>query len=458
MNRHPLQNEAMEVGCFAAVFADWATWYDVAEIVEDKDFWHEDHRHLFRAMEASAAAADDGTPNYHGILAALTTAGQPWIHQLAMKIGTQAQGAVGAAKLARGVRALSIRRAAVARFADLQERALDLSQDAEAFIADAASEVEDLAPTAFDSVVDRRTVLQEGFAIYEAAVDGRIEPTITTGITELDEMLGGGWRFGELAAWGGATGMGKTASMIGFLRAACKQGHGVYAAITESSRQLWSLRIMAQEARVSFTRIRLGKLNEAEQGRLIDAMGRMKSWNFHLDDGGDISAERIALRARRLHRRQGVRLILADYYQRLEPHPRYKPEQRVQALSNVSKVLLNLAKEKDAEEAPKFAVVCAAQVPDDVAHKRPSYNSIADCRQLSKDAAVVGFTYRPSRANPEDTDINPADAEYVIRKTRNGQDGIIRLGFMGESMLFHDRDDDGNHARADQPDSDVSWL
>jgi protein ImuA len=51
------------------------------------------------------------------------------------------------------------------------------------------------------------------------------QPRLTTGITALDELLGGGWRRGALCEIAGARGSGRTSVLLAALATALRQGH-----------------------------------------------------------------------------------------------------------------------------------------------------------------------------------------------------------------------------------------
>src|SRR5690606_36928303 len=72
-----------------------------------------------------------------------------------------------------------------------------------------------------------RQILQLAFEVaHEAFHNGGVIPGITTGLPELDEILGG-WHNSDLTLIGGRPAMGKTAFLLGVAEAAAETGRHV---------------------------------------------------------------------------------------------------------------------------------------------------------------------------------------------------------------------------------------
>jgi replicative DNA helicase len=149
-------------------------------------------------------------------------------------------------------------------------------------------------------------------AVLEDALDGRgDEGSVSTGIEELDALLGGGWRPGTVNVIAGSTvGISKLALCFSVAAAnvdiptlLCCPGHrGEYIA--------WQL--VERSAGVDSYRVRAGNLTADEQSGLSAARKVLAELPLFIDDDPHSTVQDIRLSCRRLKAEQGLGLVMVD--------------------------------------------------------------------------------------------------------------------------------------------------
>lgn len=278
----------------------------------------------------------------------------------------------------------------------------------------------------------RDLVLPALDAIEQAANRGQSGQVtgVATGFDELDKMTGG-FQGGELIVIAARPSMGKTASAMNMAEYAAEtQGINVLVFSLEMTGRALIERMIASRAGVDSKQIRLGWVSVADHHRMQTAAGEIEKMGLYIDDSGAMRPSEIKARARRLHAKAGLGLVIVDYLQLVRPDGRR--DRKDLEIADASMALKSLAKELS---VPVIALSQLNRGPEqrDPDKRRPMMADIRESGAVEQDADVILFLYREHVYKKE----APADeAEIIIGKQRNGPTGIVPLGWNGKLARF----------------------
>jgi replicative DNA helicase len=142
----------------------------------------------------------------------------------------------------------------------------------------------------------------------------------------------------------------------------------------------------------------------------------------------------IASIARRHKRRQGLRLLVIDYLQQIEPDNRRDP--RHEQIASISRRVKTLARELD------IPVLCLAQLnrqTEDGKSHEPKLSHLRESGAIEQDADAVLFVHRPGYYTRDEVAPGCADeAKVIVAKQRNGRTGAASLLWFGSYVRFDD--------------------
>ena len=207
--------------------------------------------------------------------------------------------------------------------------------------------------------------------------------------------------------------------------------HGMPVALfsLEMSETELAHRFIASQARVSSDDLRKGRVRGDRWPKVLNAVEKLASAPIFLDDSSDIGVLEMRAKARRLHARHGLGLIVVDYLQLVRPEGR--SDSRVEQVGQISRGLKILARELD------IPVVAVSQLSRAVEARNPPLPMLSDLResgQLEQDADVVMFVYREDYYDEQSDRIGEAD--IIVAKHRNGPIGKIALTFLSKYPRF----------------------
>ena len=261
---------------------------------------------------------------------------------------------------------------------------------------------------------------------------------IPTGLKDLDKMLAGLQR-SDLFVLAARPSMGKTALLLNIalnVATRAKQGSVLLFSLEMGKEQLVD-RLLAAEAGVDAWKLRTGEgLTDEDFERLSSAMGELAEAPIYIDDTTGITIGDMRTKARRMHHKDPLALIIVDYLQLMSGGSRFATiANRVQEISEISRGLKILARELN------VPIMAASQLSRSVESRSPQIPQLADLREsgsIEQDADIVAFIYREEYYNPETDRKNISD--IYVKKHRNGPTGHIELYFDRQQQRFRNLD------------------
>ena len=328
----------------------------------------------------------------------------------------------------------------------------------------AESIIESTEKSLFD--LAERGSFSQSFLKFNQALDQTIEMAtlamknekgivgVPTGLTALDEMLGGLHK-SDLVILAGRPSMGKTALATNIAYYAAQnimnrqeKSSVAFFSLEMSSEQL-STRILSEQARIKSDDIRRGKVTEEEINRYIETSRNIYNLPLFIDETPAITIATLSNRARRIKRLFGVSLIVVDYIQLMRANT-FKNEGRVQEISEITQGLKALAKELGVPVLALSQLSRAVEQRDD---KQPQLADLRESGSIEQDADVVMFVYREAyyleRKQPKPGSIEHAEwqskmndvngpADIILGKQRHGPTGTVKVEFEGIYTKFKD--------------------
>lgn len=409
----------------------------VAEILKVEDFYLEENRMIFKAIQ-------DMNEARRGV-DALTVA--EWLQdheQLAMvggmqymiALATETPSVINAEEYARIIRDRATLRALIKMGDDVKNLAYspdgretsDLINAAELYLTEL---IENRENHKKDYVAARDAL---GDVIDHIETVARLKKAITglpSGFEYLDELTSG-FHPGQLIIVAARPSMGKTSFAMNVVEhIGCKEDKPVLVFSMEMPREELILRSISSLGQISLKRLRNGQLNNDDWGRLSNAVPEIGKSSIFVDDSSGLNPAQIRTRARRMQREHGLSMIVIDYLQLMRSTTNHR-QNRVAEISEISRDLKEIAKELD---VPVIALSQLNRSLESRTDKRPQMSDIRDSGAIEQDADLIVFLYRDEVYNKENEEVKGI-AELIVGKNRNGPTGTARVKFEGEYTRF----------------------
>jgi len=255
-----------------------------------------------------------------------------------------------------------------------------------------------------------------------------------SGFHDLDRLTFG-FQKHEVIVLAARPSMGKTSFALNIAEAATLPRKGaafptLIFSLEMSAAQL-ALRMLCSRAKVKMQALRDGLLskNGDEQQRLVAVADEFSKAPLFIDDSSNLSIMQLRAKARRVHSRSKLGLIIVDYLQLLSPVDSKVP--REQQVAEASRGLKALAKEL---EVPVI-VLSQLNRASEKENRTPKLADLRESGSIEQDADVVLMLARPKDAD-EKFQVAADSAELIVAKQRNGPVGELRLTFLRDITRF----------------------
>jgi replicative DNA helicase len=423
---NPLQDLAAEQATVGAMLLSRNVVSDVMEVVNAQDFGDPVHRTLFEviadlhgrgepidALMVGKALADSGD--------LLRVGGAPYLHTLIESVPTVSN----ATHYARIVADYSTLRNLDAVCVKIRQKVHSRTDSPAGLVEEARVLVADLAGRAAssDGPVAWNEITEEGLDAAnerEARRDAGELPGISTGLPDLDRLIHG-LQSGQVYVIAGESGSGKSTLAGDFVRSsAFVNGDPTLYFALEMSRVEMFNKLVCAQAGVLHDRLVEGSMDIDDWTAIGKVCGKTKDAPLYIDDSGRLSVADMRVRAMRIKREGGLKVIVVDLIGLADPA--LKSATREQQVADISRRLHALSKEL------QVAIVVVAQINRGNltrADKRPSIHDLRESAQIGHDAAAVILVYRPDKADRKTQRVGEAD--LIIDKNRFGAEKSITV-------------------------------
>jgi replicative DNA helicase len=405
---------------------------DVLQIIRSDSFYLDAHQKIFTAI---ITLYDKGHPVDLVILADLLKeqqhiediGGYPYLGEL----WDAAPTAANAEYYARIVRDKSIVRNLIHAGTEILRDAYDQAQPADELLESAERKILDVAQM---GITGQTLTLQDALKEAYDRIDTRTQREhmsisgIPTGYIDLDDKTAG-FQNSELVIIAARPSVGKTSFALNVVRHISVDEHlPVFFVSLEQSRIELAERLLCCQARVDSHKLRKGHLSSDDMEKLIGAGDLLRQAKLFIDDSPGQGMLRIAANARRLKLRHGIRMVVIDYLQLIEPDDRRIARQ--EQVANISRRLKFLAREL---QIPVIALAQVNRSSEDRQDHRPRLSDLRESGSLEQDSDTVLLLHRPELHEPGQ---HEGIIEVIIGKQRNGPTGEITLTYLKQFMRF----------------------
>jgi replicative DNA helicase len=267
---------------------------------------------------------------------------------------------------------------------------------------------------------------------------------VPTGFTDFDHLTGG-LQASDLVVVAARPSVGKTTFCLNVAaNAALREGKTVAVFSLEDARDNIVRRMLCTVAKVDAEKVSRGRgITREDWANLIRAEAELRQAPLYIDDTPSTIFQ-VGPKARRLHRKHGLDLLIVDYLQLILSPSEIRYENRTLEIAAYTRYLKNLAKEL---KIPVIAVSQLNRAPEQRPDHRPRLADLRESGAIEQDADLVAFLYRPDmykrgrngdREQADSSGLAPETphSELIIAKHRNGPTGVVQLVFIPQQTRF----------------------
>lgn len=424
----PFSLEA-EQSVLGSILIDPEALSDVATLISADDFYLEEHREIFFAMQRLFLQSRQIDPVT--LMDTLTKSNVYDSERSKSYIQTLVEIVPSTGNIrdyASIVRDKSLLRRLIKVTEEISEDAYAAQDKASDIINQAEAKVFEIAQTKEQHDFSHiRDVILGTYQQIKDVADNKEEAVGTpTGFSSLDSVLVGMGK-SDLILVGARPGMGKTSFALNVAtNVAKKTNKAVCIFSLEMSKEQLVSRMLSSEALIESNTMRSGMLSNEDWSKLADASSILAETEIYIDDTTNITVTGMKSKLRRV---KNLGLVVVDYLGLMQSDRRI--ENRVQEVADISRNLKVMAKEL------RVPVICCAQLsrgPESRTDKRPMLSDLRDSGAIEQDADVVLFLYRDEyyKDDPEKQNV----AEVIVAKNRHGGTGKIEVGWFGKYTKF----------------------
>ncbi|MGZ0655952.1 replicative DNA helicase [Coraliomargarita sp. W4R53] len=286
-----------------------------------------------------------------------------------------------------------------------------------------------------DAAIPIRQSLDEAVADIHALLNGRDDADgVLSGFRDLDGMTYG-FHPGQMIVLAARPSVGKTSLAMNFAEHAMipdgeRKPSGVIVFSLEMTAAQLAMRLICSRARVDMKRIRDRVISKQDSADIATTVKELKEAPLWIDDGSSSTILDIRAKARRLHTKNPLGLVVVDYLQLIKGTDNRM--QREQQIADISRGMKGMAKELN------VPVVVLSQLnrESEKENRDPRLSDLRESGSIEQDADVVMLLHRPKKSDDDEVVegggmFNEHEhIKLIIAKQRNGPVGEIDLTFV----------------------------
>jgi len=286
-----------------------------------------------------------------------------------------------------------------------------------------------------DSAKPIRESLDDAVADIHALLNGRDDADgVLSGFRDLDGMTYG-FHPGQMIVLAARPSVGKTSLAMNFAEHAMipdggRKASGVLVFSLEMTAAQLAMRLICSRARVDMKRIRDRVISKQDSADIATTVKELKQAPLWIDDASSSSILDLRAKARRLHTKSPLGLVVVDYLQLIRGTD--NRVQREQQIADISRGMKGMAKELN------IPVVVLSQLnrESEKENRDPRLSDLRESGSIEQDADVVLLLHRAKKRDDDEAigeGALPGDNEHIkliIAKQRNGPVGEVDLTFV----------------------------
>ncbi len=238
-----------------------------------------------------------------------------------------------------------------------------------------------------------------------------------TGFPELDSITGG-MNNSDLVLLAARPGMGKTSFALNLAtNVSRRSGRTVVIYSLEMSMEQLVSRMLSTEALVDSYKLRTGRLEPKEWGRIAQSADVLSGMNIFLSEASGITVSQMKAQLRRV---KNLGMVVIDYLQLMDAPN--KSDNRVQVISEITRGLKLMAKELN---VPVLLLSQLNRGVESRTDKRPMLSDLRESGSIEQDADIVMFLYNDYYYNKNST--TPNVTECIVQKNRHGETATVNM-------------------------------
>ena len=238
---------------------------------------------------------------------------------------------------------------------------------------------------------------------------------LSTGIKNLDASIHG-WMPGTLNILAARTSLGKTTLAINFSNTAIDSGKKVLFFTNEMPAQQIAEKQLSLRTGIFNHKLFSGSLDEKDLDKLHQGISGFYNKSLSINDRSGRRLSKFLSEVKRLHREDGLDMVILDYIQQMSADDGNKYPSRVLELGVIANAIKELALDL------KIPIICLAQCNRQAENSDdpPNLSHIRDSGAIEQDADTVIFIHR-------DRTVAEGKCILAVAKNRFGPTGDIEI-------------------------------